>query len=460
MEKIFNPKSVAVIGASHEKEKVGRLIYDNLIGNSKLKIYPVNVKGGKINGERVYSSVSEIEDEVDVGIIVVPAKVVPVVLEEVGEKGIKNAVIVSAGFGEVGNKKLEEELERVAEKYGIKIVGPNCMGVINPYSEMNASFFKKIPPKGKVAFLSQSGAIGSSILDKDISLSGFVSLGNMLNSGFDDWIDYFSKDDNTNTLMLYIEDVKDGEKFFESVKKCDKNIVALKSGKSLKGMEAAKSHTAALASDYNVYKGIFEQLGIVEVDNIYDLTRAARVLSIHPNLTGKKACIVGNAGGLGVLASDYAEKYKIDLPNLPEDVKKKLNEVMPKQWSKHNPIDIIGDAKAERYMKAMEVLDLNGCLQNSSKKNFGQSEFKTAPTRRDGGENSDWFDFFIIILTPQQMTQPMETAKVISKLKKPVFAVYSGGEGLGDSVDYLRKKDVVVFSELENLFRVLGRIVR
>jgi len=425
---MFNPKSIAVIGASHEKEKVGRIIYDNLSSNSKLKVYPVNVKGGEIDGKKVYENVKDINEEVELAIVVVPATVVPVVLDEVGLAEIKYCIIISAGFGEAGNIKLEKEIEDISEHYGIKILGPNCMGVINPYLEMNASFFERLPGKGNIAFLSQSGAIGSAILDTGMKLSGFVSLGNMLNTDFSDWIEYFSRDKNTEVIMMYIEDVKNGEKFFEACKRCSKKLVVLKSGKSKKGQESAKSHTAALASDYNIYQGIFEQLGVVEVDNIYELIRTSRVLSLY-SFIGQKACIVGNAGGLNVLASDYSEKYQIELPRLPKEVKQRLNEILPKEWSKHNPIDIIGDARADRYMKTLEILD--------------QKEF---------------FDFFIVILTPQQMTQPMETAEVISKLKKPVFAVYCGGKGLGESVDYLRNNDIIVFSELENLFKILGRI--
>ena len=427
---VFEAKSFAVVGVSREEDKVGHVIFKNLISRG-IKAFPINPNAECILGKQCYKSLLEAE-KVECAIIAVPAKIVPQILNEMIKKGIKNAVIISAGFSEAGNEKLNEEIKKISEKGKINILGPNTLGFINPYDNINATFYDGMPEKGKIAFLSQSGAIGAAILDRGYKLSGFVSLGNSLLTNFSDFIEYFSNDKNTEVIALYLESLNEnkGKRFIEACKKCKKPIIALKAGKTQTGNRAANSHTAALASEEGIYEGIFKQCKIIEADSIRELFQIAE-LYISIKKPGKKACIVTNAGGPGVLCSDYCIKNGIELPELPEKVKNELTKILPGGWSKNNPVDILGDAKAELYLQAIRILE---------KENF--------------------FDFFIVLLTPQYMTEPYKTAEVIINTKaKPAVACFIGGEKVKLSFNHLKDK-ICVFGELKDMCEVLGKIVR
>jgi len=441
-ELFFNSKTFAVVGASRDSRKIGNIIFRNLLRNERIKVIPVNPAAEEIAGRKCYGDLLEIPHQLDCVIIVVKAEVVPEILRQAAIKKAKCAIIISSGFSETGNTGLELKIRRIGENLGIHILGPNVLGIINPYINLNASFFKGMPGRGKIAFLSQSGALGAALLDKAISdkigFSGFISLGNMAMLDFSDFIEYYLKDKKTKVIALYIESLKSGmgKRFIEVCKKASKvkPIIALKAGKTEQGRRAAASHTAALASEKGVYSGIFKQAGIIEVNTARELFDVSNLLSKLDSIKrktklGRRACIITNAGGLGVLCADACSRNKIEIPPLPKDVKEKLNNLLPEFWSKNNPIDIMGDALAERYHKVIAVLE---------KENF--------------------FDFFIVLLTPQYMTQPLKTAEAITKTGKPVIAGYIGGDSLEIAKDFLKDK-IPIFSDVNDLGAALGKVV-
>jgi acetyltransferase len=429
VKEIFEAKSFAVVGASREENKVGHIIFKNLISRG-IKVFPINPNAESILGQVCFKSLLKIE-KIDCVIIAVPAKIVPSILRDMAKKRIKNAVVISSGFSEAGNEKLSEKIKKISKKNKINLIGPNTMGFINPYNNINTSFFDGMPEKGKIAFLSQSGAIGAAVLDRNIKLSGFVSLGNSLMIDFSHFIEYFSNDKNTEIIALYIESIGKGKgrRFIEACKKCKKPIIALKAGKTKIGSKAANSHTAALASEEGIYEGNFKQCRIIEVNSIKELFSVAE-LCIKIKRLGNKACIVTNAGGPGVLCSDYCIKNGIELPELPSEIFCELDKILPPGWSKNNPIDILGDAKAELYFQTINIL---------RKENF--------------------FDFFIILLTPQYMTEPYKTSEVILNIKdKPVITSFLGEDKVKLGINHLHDK-VMVFEELKEMCEALGKVI-
>jgi len=440
MNELFEPKSIALIGASENKEKVGGVLFENLL-KSNVQLYPVNPNHKKIAGKECYASVLDIKNKTDLAIIVVKAEIVKNVLEDCGKKGIKNVVIISAGFSEAGNKQGEIELKKITEKYKINVLGPNVLGFLNNNKKINASFFDGFPKNGKIGVISQSGAIGVAILDysikNNLGLSYFISLGNMLNIDFNKSLEYIIQDKQTEIICLYIESLKEnsGKEFIELCKKAKqtgKKIIAIKAGKTNAGQKAAMSHTAALASDYHIYSGIFNQAGIIEAESLEEMLEIAETLELADGkkMGGNKACIITNAGGLGVLCSDACEENKIQVVEIPSQIKEKLSNILPGGWSKNNPVDIIGDALADRYQKTVDILD---------KENF--------------------FDFFIILLTPQKMTQPLETAKILTKIKKPVVTSFIGGNKITEAEKFLKQNSIKNFSDVSRLGKVLGKIL-
>lgn len=434
MKSFFESRKIAVIGASRDERKVGNVIFRNLLESKNLKVFPVNPNADSVSGQKCFSSVLEIPYLIDMALIVVKAEVVPSVLEECGKKEIKNVIIISAGFSEAGNMKLSEEVIKIAEKYKIKIIGPNVLGIINPYKNMNASFFCCMPDKGNVGFISQSGAVGTSILDKTLEnhlgVSAFVSLGNMLQQDFINALDYFANDIHTEIIALYVESLKPGtgKDFLDLCKRISKKkkIIALKAGKSEEGKEAAKTHTASLSSDSKIYSGAFKQAGIIEADSIEEMFMLAEIFSKYGKL-GKKACIITNAGGLGVLATDSLVKTGLEVVNVPEVVLKELDKFMPSGYSRRNPLDILGDALAERYEKVLRILKM----------------YEAA-------------DFYVVIVSPQEMTQALETAKVLAKFGKPVFACYIGGKSFLEAKRFMKEEGIINFEDVSEL-EILGK---
>jgi acetyltransferase len=364
LDKIFNPKSVAIVGASDVEGSVGYSIVKNLTEQGYAgKVYFVNIRKPEILGVKTYPTVIEIPETVDLAMIATPAKTVPDVMEECGKAGIKGAIIVSAGFKETGpeGKALEMQILEKAKKHDIRVIGPNCIGVIRPKINLNATFVNKLTKPGKVAFLSQSGALGSAILDwaisQNIGFSNFVSVGSMIDVDFGDLIDYFGTDPQTKSILMYAEGITEARKFMSAARHFarTKPIIVIKSGKYSESAKAAASHTGSLSGEDAIYDAAFKRAGIVRVDEIEDLFNAAEVLGTQPLPKGPNLAIITNAGGPGVMATDALIARGGKLAKLSDQTLNKLNGILPPFWSHGNPIDVLGDAQPERYKAAIQA---------------------------------------------------------------------------------------------------------
>lgn len=425
----FNAKTFAVVGASRDDKKVGHAVFKNLLQSNK-QVFPINPRAKEILGHRAYEDIFEIPYQIDCIVIAIPAKFVPLILRQAQKRKVRSAVILSAGFSEIGESGLEQRVVQIANEANIKIIGPNSYGFIDPTQNLNTTYFEGIPKRGSTAFISQSGAIGSAILDMANKLSGFVSVGNSMQLDFSDFIEYYSQDKNTKVITLYLESLKEGrgKRFIEVCKKCKKPIIVLKSGKSQAGQKAAQSHTAALASEAGVYGGILKQAGVIQVDSIKQLFNVARILEKYPKMGGR-AAIITNAGGLGVLTADSCEVNKIKMPSLSKSAIGKLNKVLPVNWSHNNPVDLIGDALAEDYEKALQIIE------------------------------KEKFDFSIILLTPQKMTEALQTAKILMKAKKPVFACFVGEEQVKEAKEFMDRFGIINFAYPREMCEAIGKLI-
>jgi acetyltransferase len=398
LDKIFKPKSVAIVGASDEEGSVGYALVQNLTEHDyKGEVFLVNIRKKEILGRKAYAKLEDIPGEVDLAIIATPAKTVPGIVEDCGKSGIKGVIIVSAGFKEVGQegRLLEEEIKKLRGKYDLRIIGPNCLGIIRPDVGLNATFLDKYPKSGKISFISQSGALGSAILDwathENVGFNNFVSIGSMIDVDFGDLIDYFGTDPKTKSILMYIEGIADARQFMSAARHFAKTkpIIVVKSGKFRESAKAAASHTGSMSGEDSVYDAAFKRAGIVRVNEIEDLFNAAEVLGTQPLPKGKRLAIITNAGGPGVMATDSliingGELSKLSLKSLS-----KLDEVLPSFWSKANPIDLLGDAKSDRYKAAVEA-----CLED------------------------DGVDGLLIIYTDQAVTESELIAETVVKTLK------------------------------------------
>ncbi len=364
LDKIFNPQNVAIIGASDVEGSVGYAIVKNFTQMGYTgKVYFINIRKPEILGVKTYPTIDQVPEPVDLAIIATPAKTVPDVMEECGKGNVKGVIIVSAGFKETGpaGKALEEKTLEVAKKYGIRIIGPNCIGIIRPRNNLNATFLDKMPKPGNVAFLSQSGALGSAILDwalhENIGFSNFVSVGSMIDVDFGDLIDYFGSDPKTKSILMYVEGITEARKFMSAARHFarTKPIIVVKSGKFSESAKAAASHTGSLSGEDGIYDAAFKRAGIVRVNEIADLFNAAEVLGTQPLPKGPRLAIITNAGGPGVMATDALIAQGGKLAKLSQKTLDSLNAVLPPFWSHGNPIDVLGDAKSERYKVAVEA---------------------------------------------------------------------------------------------------------
>jgi acetyltransferase len=424
LEAFFEPKSIAVIGASRKTGKVGYEVLKNIIESGfKGKIFPVNPKAEEILGQKCYSSVLKIPDVIDLGVIIIPAAFVPKVVEEAGKKGIKALIIISAGFREVGGEgtKLEDEIINICKKYNIRVLGPNCLGILNAFAPINISFAPTMPKKGKAAFISQSGALGTAVLDwiqdQRIGLGKFISLGNKADLDETDLIAELADDEETSIILLYLEGVKRGSEFIRVAKKVTrkKPIVILKSGVTEAGARAISSHTGTMAGSDLAFKIAFKKAGIIRVETAEELFDLAEVFSTQPIPEGSNVAIITNAGGPGILATDSCEKYGVKMAPMSSNIVKKLREKLPPASGFFNPIDILGDASAERYKFAIET------VLKSEDVNSG-----------------------LIILAPQAITKPLSIAKAIVDSKhifkdKPVMTSFMGGRTVAKSIEEIEK---------------------
>jgi len=414
MKNFFEPKTIAIIGASDEQGKVGYSLMKNL-ENFKGKVIPVNIKHENIFGLKVYKDINDYPNDIDLAVIAIPAQFVSSVLEDCGKKKIKDVIIISAGFSEIGNFEEEKKLVEIAKKYNIKFLGPNCFGVCNPYVNLDTTFALNTPEKGNISFISQSGALWSYISDFSIEkfgFSGFVSLGNMANTSFEDFIEHFSKDKKTKSIVLYIEKLKDGKKFIDICRKCKKPIFAVKAGKSEKGSKAAISHTGSLATSFEIYKGAFKQSKVHLLNSLEEcFEKAAKHNFIFKKRrvnAGKKAIIITNAGGAGALMADYCSEKGIDLID----------------WKEKNPLDVLGTAIAADYKRVFDEI-----------------------------KDKNFYDSVIVILTPQKMSEIEKTANAViefsKQTKKKIIACFLGGKSVLSAKEILEKNNVVCFNTLE-----------
>ncbi len=420
---LLSPKKFAIIGASNKKGKVGHVIFKNL----KHMAYPVNPNHKTILGEKSYKSVVELRGKVSHAVICVPAKIVPQIIRECGQAEVKYAIVISAGFSESGNEKLNNELKKAIKESGVKVLGPNVLGIIKP-GHYNASFYSNKLKSGSISFISQSGALGVGILDKLISeetgLRYFISVGNCIDITISDVLEELINDEKTKAVIIYIESLKKGKKFLEICKMAKKPIIVLKGGATKEGAKAAKTHTSSLAGDDRIYSSAFKQAGVKRVYDISTLINSA--LLLEKGFKGK-ALIITNAGGPGILMTDALASRGIELAELPKRVIKKLDQILPKSWSKNNPIDIIGDADAKRYGAVLNAI-----------------------------EKEKFYDYVIVILTPQAMTQPYLTAQKIMKFKRPVIPCFIGGDSIKKAVNYMKKK-LIVFNDIASLAEALRK---
>ncbi|MCK5282422.1 MAG: bifunctional acetate--CoA ligase family protein/GNAT family N-acetyltransferase [Nanoarchaeota archaeon] len=434
LDMIFNPKTIAVIGATNKKGSVGYSLMKNLIGSGYEGIvYPINPKRISIQGVKSYPSVSHTPDKIDLAVIATPAKTVPDIVEGCGEAGVKGIVILSAGFKEIGRKgeAMCDNILETARRYDMRIIGPNCLGFITPSINLNASFANKMALPGKIAFISQSGALCTAILDwavkQNVGFSHFVSIGSMIDVGFHDLIDYFGRDPKTSSIVIYMESLTNARRFLSAARAFarTKPIIVLKAGKSSEGAKAAKSHTGSLAGNDAVFDAAFKRAGIVRVDTIGQLFDCAQTLSMQKKPAGNRLAIVTNAGGPGVIATDSLMHVKGELAELSSQTIRKLDEFLPDAWSKGNPVDVLGDADAERYKKAVEL-----CIEDKN------------------------VDGVLVILTPQAMTDSVEIAKAIvalpNKEKKTILASWMGEADVNEGREILEKGDIPVYRIPEN----------
>ncbi|MEO0100866.1 MAG: CoA-binding protein, partial [candidate division WOR-3 bacterium] len=358
---LFSPSSIAVIGASSREGSLGRATFANILFNGfQGVVYPVNLRARSILGVKAYPSVTTIPDPIDLAVIIVPASEVPIVMEECGQKGVKGAIVISAGFKEIGERgrQLERRVKEIADRYGIAMIGPNCFGLINthPETKMNATFGRIMPNSGNIAFISQSGAVGGAALEyceaEEIGLSKFVSIGNKADISENELLFYLKDDETTKVILLYLEDLKEPKTFLkiarEITDRYQKPILAVKSGRTKEGAKAASSHTGALAGSDEAYNAFFNQCGIIRLDNLNELFDCAKAFSMQPIPKSKKIAIVSNAGGIAIMATDAAIRNGLELASLRDETKEKLKKILPPTANIQNPVDVIGDADAQR----------------------------------------------------------------------------------------------------------------
>ena len=359
---LFEPRSIAVVGASREPWKTGHIILKNIVeAGFKGKIYPINPKATEILGLTVYPSVSKVPDDIDMMVIVVPARIVPRIMEEAGEKGVKAAVIISGGFAETGPEgaKLQEEVVKIARKYGIRFVGPNCQGVNNPHNGLCASW-PLIKKAGPLAIISQSGTVAATFEiwaeREGIGISKMVALGNRADITEVDILEYLGEDPNTKAIGMYIESVSHGKRFLEVAQEVTKRkpIIVLKSGRTAAGARAVASHTGSLAGEYRIYLAAFKKAGVIPVDSIEELYDVTKGLALLPKPKGNRVLIITSSGGSGIISTDYSELLGLKVTSLASETAEELRKVLPSYCIVRNPLDLTGDATAERYSVTLE----------------------------------------------------------------------------------------------------------
>jgi len=429
LDVFFAPKTVAVIGATETANTVGRTILWNLVSSPfGGTVFPINPKRPSVLGVKAYKHIAEVPEPVDLAVIVTPASSVPGIIHDCVEEGVKGAIVISAGFKEIGPAGVELERQALAEarRGNMRIIGPNCLGVMSPLTGLNATFASGIARAGNVGFISQSGALCTAVLDwslrEMVGFSAFISIGSMLDVGWGDLIYYLGNDPRTRSIVIYMETIGDARGFLSAAREValNKPIIVIKAGRSAAAAKAAASHTGSLAGSDEVLEAAFRRSGVLRVNSIADLFYMAEVLSKQPSPKGPRLTILTNAGGPGVLATDALVACGGELTEISPEAMEALNQILPAAWSHNNPIDVLGDASPERYAKAVEI------------------------AAKD--PNSDGL---LVVLTPQSMTDPTQIAehlKPYAKLEgKPILASWMGGAEVAAGVSILNQARIPTF---------------
>ncbi len=444
LKTFFKPRSVALIGATEKAGSVGRTILSNLIASPfGGTVYPVNPNRPSVLGIQSHPNVASIPEQVDLAVIVTPPKSIPGIIQECGEAGVPTAVVISAGFKEVGEEGAQLELDLVAKarEYGMRVLGPNCLGVMNPISGLNATFAAGMANKGRVSFIGQSGALITAILDWSLregaGFSSIVSLGSMSDVGWGDLIDYLGDDPDTDAIVLYMETVGDARAFLSAVREValQKPIIVMKPGRTEEASRAAASHTGSMTGSDEVLDAAFRRVGVLRADRISDLFYLAEILGKQPLPKGPRLTVLTNAGGPGVLATDALIHSGGKLAPISAETIAKLDKVLPPTWSKANPIDIIGDAPPDRYAAALDIM----------------------------AKDPD-SDGLLVILTPQAMTDPTKTAREIipytTGTDKPIMASWMGGSDVATGDRLLGEAGVATFPYPDSAALMFTQLVK
>lgn len=439
LDAIFRPNSVALVGASEREGSVGRTVMWNLLSSPfGGTIYPVNQKRSNILGVRTYPTLADLPERPDVVVITTPATSVPAILREAVALGIPGGIIISAGFKEAGPEGIALEREVAEITAGkMRVIGPNCLGVMNPVIGLNTTFAAKSARPGSVAFLSQSGALCTAVLDwslkENVGFSGFVSMGSMLDVDFGTLVDYYGNDPQTKAIIVYMESIGDPQRFLSAARRVslEKPIIVIKAGRTAAAAKAAASHTGSLTGSDEVLDAAFRRVGVLRVDGINDIFDMIDALSKQPLPKGKKLCIVTNAGGPGVLAADALAQGGGELAEISPESMAAFNALLPSIWSHNNPVDILGDAEPERYAKSLEI-----------------------------AAKDPKIDGMLVIMTPQGMTNPTEIAEHLANyaqsLGKPVLASWMGGESVAEGDDLLNQAGMPSYSYPDTAVKVFN----
>jgi len=437
---IFTPESIAVVGASGDPSKVGYAVFRNLLAFPG-RLYAVNPNRPEVQGKKTWPSLGALPEPVHLAVIAVPARLVPGIIGEAGRAGAKAAIVLSGGFGETGEagKALEREVLETARKYSLRILGPNCLGIMLPHQGVNTTFGPITPRAGQVAFISQSGAVIATMVDwsvpEEFGFSAVVSVGNQLDLGFEDFLFYLGNHPETRAIVMYIEEVKDGPAFLESVERVSAKVpvIAIKSGLSAKGKTAASSHTGALAGSHEMYLAAFRKVGITATQSLREAFLLAELLASEGYPAGRRGIVITNAGGFAVFASDYAELYGIDLVDLRPETLAALSAFLPAGWSHGNPLDLVGDSGVEQYARVFDFLI----------------------------RHQEFWDIAFIVSVPDAVLDPTQLAQEVVRFsrntKKMVVGCFLGGASVASSVQILRAHHIPNFGDLEDAFRVVGR---
>jgi acetyltransferase len=447
LQKFFSPETIAVIGASTNKQKLGYSVFANIVNggfpSGGRQVVPINPKAAEIIGIKAYPDVQSVPFAIDLAVIVIPYVHVPEVLRECGEKGIGAAIVISAGFREAGADGARRELEllNVATAYGIRLIGPNCLGVIDTNTPLNASFAHGMPPGGPMAFMSQSGALGTAILDwamaGRLGLSKFVSLGNKADVSETDLLEIWRDDAHSKVILSYIEGLPDGEAFIRAARKTSKvkPVVAIKSGITQAGARAVTSHTGSLAGSEQAYNAAFREAGIIRADSLQDLFDLALAFGYLPDLQGDRIAIITNAGGPGILATDALERAGLKLARFHPETLGQLEQFLPDAASAANPVDLLGDALADRYQFAIQLI-----------------------TKEES------VDAVLIILAPQAVTNSEQVARTIvasaAESSKPILACFMGEASIELGTSILQQNRIPNYPFPERAANVLSAMVQ